>query len=163
VIDKMPDNVLWLGVIASLFPNARIVICRRDLRDVCLSCYFQNFVAGLPWSNDLADCAIRAVETERLIQHWLAVLPVPVLELQYEAMVADPEGQSRRLIDFLGLPWDPACLAFHKTERQVLTASLWQVRQPLYTSSVGRWRHYRRHLGPLLKRLGSVVPTEEAA
>jgi len=163
VVDKMPDNVLWLGLIAILFPNARIVICRRDLRDVCLSCYFQNFAAGLQWSNDLEDCAIRAIETERLMRHWRAVLPVPVMELQYEAMVADPEAESRRLIDFIGLPWDPACLAFHKTERTVLTASLWQVRQPLYTSSVGRWRHYRRHLGPLLKRLGSVMPTEAAA
>ena len=81
--------------------------------------------------------------------------------MRYEALVGDLEGQSRRLIDFLGLDWDPACLAFHETERTVLTASLWQVRQPLYGSSVGRWRHYRKHLGPLLEGLKGLVPAEE--
>jgi tetratricopeptide (TPR) repeat protein len=160
VIDKMPDNVLWLGVIAVLFPNARIVLCRRDLRDVCLSCHFQSFTAGMPWTNDLADCAFRALEIERLIDHWRAVLPLPVLELQYETLIAEPERESRRLVEFLGLPWDPACLAFHKTERPVITASLWQVRQPLYSTGVGRWRNYRRHLGPLLAGLSPVIPIE---
>ena len=139
VIDKMPDNVFSVGAIAALFPRARIVLCRRDLRDVCLSCYFQHFTAGLPWANNLTDLALRARQVERLVTHWRAVLPVPMLELHYESLVADLEGESRRLIDFLGLTWDPACLAFHKTERQVLTASVWQVRQPLYSSSVGRW------------------------
>ena len=153
VTDKMPDNVFWLGLIAMLFPRARIVLCRRDLRDVCLSCYFQHFTAGLPWTHDLSDLAFRANETERLVAHWRRVLPMPILDLQYETLVADLEGQSRRLIAFLGLEWDPACLAFHETERQVLTASLWQVRQPLYSSSVGRWQNYRDHLGPLLTEL----------
>lgn len=160
VIDKMPDNIFWLGVIAVLFPNARLVLCRRDLRDVCLSCFFQSFHAGLPWTNDLADCATRAVEVERLVKHWRSVLPLRILELQYESLVADPEGESRRLVDFLGLPWDPACLAFHTTQRQVITASLWQVRQPLYSTSVGRWRNYRRHLAPLLQGLGGLVPAD---
>ena len=161
VVDKMPDNIIWLGAIAVLFPNARIVLCRRDLRDVCLSCFFQSFSEGLPWSNNLADCANRALEIEQLVTHWRAVLPLPLMELQYETLVADLEGESRRLIEFIGLPWDPACLAFHKTERQVMTASLWQVRQPLYSSSVGRWRHYRRHLAPLFERLTGVVPADD--
>ncbi len=162
VIDKMPDNIFWLGVIAVLFPGARIVFCRRDHRDVGLSCHFQNFSDGMPWSNDLADCAVRAREVERLTRHWLAALPLAMLEVEYERLVGDLEGESRRLIDFLGLKWDPNCLAFHQTERPILTASLWQVRQPLYASSVGRWRHYRRHLTPLLAGLEGLLPSEEA-
>lgn len=151
VIDKMPGNVFHLGLIATLLPSARVIFCRRDGRDNCLSCYFQQFAKNnLLYTYDLRDCARQYLETERLTGHWLRTLPVRVLEINYEEMVADQEGQSRRLIDFLGLPWDPACLEFHQTERQVVTASLWQVRQPIYTRSVGRWRHYERHLGPLL-------------
>ena len=89
------------------------------------------------------------------------MLPVPVHEVRYEALVGDLEGESRRLIDFLGLPWDPACLSFHQTERQVMTASAWQVRQPLYSSSVGRWKPYRTHLGPLLEGLKGLVPEDD--
>jgi tetratricopeptide (TPR) repeat protein len=158
VTDKMPDNILYLGVIALLFPRARVVFCRRDLRDVCLSCHFQSFSQGMPWTNDLDECATRALEIERLTRHWRAVLPLRVHELCYENLVADLDGESRRLIDFLGLPWDPTCLDFHTTERQVMTASLWQVRQPLFTGSVGRWQHYSRHLAPLLARLAEGLP-----
>lgn len=159
VIDKLPGNIMWLGQLAILFPHARIVVCRRDLRDVCLSCFFQYFdEETLVWTDDLADCGVYARETERLMAHWRRVLPFPILEIQYETLVANLESESRRLIEFLGLEWDPACLAFHKTERAVLTASLWQVRQPVYSSSVGRWRNYRRHLGPLLRELAPVLP-----
>ena len=161
VIDKMPDNSRMLGQIAVLFPRARVIVCRRDPRDVCLSCYFQNFGDGMVWSTDQAELAERAREIDGLLAHWCAVLPIPILEVRYEDLVGDLEGQSRRLIAFLGLDWDPACLAFHETERTVLTASLWQVRQPLYGSSVGRWRHYRKHLGPLLEGLEGLVPAEE--
>ena len=161
VIDKAPDNILYLGQIAVLFPQARIVVCRRDLRDVGLSCFFQYFRdEDFIWPTDLTDCAFRAREVERLMEHWRKVLPSRILEVQYETLVENPESESRRLIDFLGLGWDPACLAFHETERTVMTASHWQVRQPLYVSSVGRWRHYRRHLQPLLAGLAGLVPTE---
>jgi tetratricopeptide (TPR) repeat protein len=161
VIDKQPDNILRLGQIAALFPRARIVVCRRDLRDVGLSCFVQYFREDeLTWTNDLADCAFREREIERLMQHWRQVLPCPILEIDYETLVANLESESRRLIDFLGLEWDPACLAFHETERTVMTASHWQVRQPLYASSVGRWRHYRRHLQPLLAGLAGLVTDE---
>lgn len=163
VIDKLPDNVQTIGQIAILFPNAKIILCRRDLRDVCLSCFTQRFVSGMPWSHDLGDLAIRAREIERTVAHWKSVVPLPILEVHYEAMVGDLEGQARRLIDFLGLPWDPACLDFQKTERPVLTASRWQVRQPLYNTSVGRWRNYRRHLGPLLDGLKGLVPEDDDA
>ena len=154
VIDKMPANVEHLGLIATLFPSARVIFCRRDPRDTCLSCFFQHFSAGNLFSFDLAQCGRHHVHTDRLIAHWLKVLPLRMLQVQYEDLVADLEGQSRRIISFLGLPWNPACLDFHRTERTVQTASDWQVRQPIYTRSVGRWRNYERHLGPLLKALG---------
>lgn len=156
VTDKMPGNVFQLGLIAALFPRARVILCRRDPRDTCLSCYFQWFPSSrLLYTYDLADCGRQVLETERITSHWLKVLPLRMLEVQYEELVADQEGQSRRLIEFLGLPWDPACLQFHKTKRTVTTASVWQVRQPMYSRSVGRWRNYERHLGPLLEVLGS--------
>jgi tetratricopeptide (TPR) repeat protein len=162
-IDKLPDNVLSLGQIAVLFPNARVVVCRRDLRDVGLSCFFQYFHDDtLSWSDDLADIGFRAAQVERLVAHWRTVLPLRMIEIQYETLVGNLERESRRLIDFLGLDWDPACLAFHETQRTVQTASQWQVRQPLYDSSVGRWRHYRPHLGPLLTALAGVLPPEDA-
>jgi len=158
VIDKLPDNVFKLGVIATLFPHARVIFCRRDPRDTCLSCYFQKFLGSqLLFSYDLADCARRFIETERLAAHWRRVLPLPQLDVYYEDVVADLEGESRRLITFLGLDWEPGCLDFHRTSRIVATASAWQVRQPLHRRSVGRWRHYSRHLGPLLDML-AVAP-----
>jgi len=167
VIDKMPDNIIALGMAAVLFPKARVVFCRRDPRDTCLSCYFQRFNQPLVWDTDLVDCGSRALEIERLAEHWRRVLPLRMLTIDYEALVADLERESRRLIEFLGLDWEPVCLDFHKTERPVLTASGWQVRQPLFTRSVGRWRKYERHLGPLLQVLaqgaaGSERPTNPA-
>ncbi len=155
VIDKMPDNVRQVGLIAALFSRARIIYCSRDPRDISLSCYFQLFGEGLMhFSYDLGDCGRRCREVERVGAHWLRVLPERAIEVNYETLVGDLEGQSRRLIEFLGLDWEPACLEFHRTERTVATASNWQVRQPLYRHSVGRWRNYERHLGPLLAALG---------
>ncbi len=164
VIDKLPMNVLFLGHIMVLFPRARIVVCRRDLRDVGLSCFTQYFRDDtMVWTDDLAECGFRAREFDRLMQYWHKVLPYPILEIQYETLVGNLESESRRLIEFLGLEWDPACLAFHETERPVATASRWQVRQPLYTSSIGRWRNYRRHLQPLLAELADILPVEDDA
>ena len=154
VIDKLPDNVFQLGLIATLFSSARIIFCHREPRDIALSCFFQKFSAGqLMFSYDLADCGERYRETARLMGHWHRVLPLRVLDVTYEALVANLEAESRRLIEFLGLAWEPACLDFHRTQRTVATASGWQVRQPLYTRSVERWRHYERHLEPLLAAL----------
>jgi tetratricopeptide (TPR) repeat protein len=154
VVDKMPGNILNLGLIATMYPNARVIFCQRDPRDNCLSCYFQWFAKNnLMFSYDLVDCATQYLAQERIRAHWSKALPLRMLTVQYEELVADLEGQSRRLIDFLGLPWEPDCLEFHKTERTVVTASVWQVRQPIYNSSVGRWRHYEKHLGPLLQAL----------
>lgn len=159
VIDKMPFNAIFLAQIAILFPHARVVICRRDLRDVGLSCFFQHFYEdSMMWADDLGDCGFQGQQIGRLMDYWVSVLPVPVLQMQYETLVGNLERESRRLIDFLRLDWNPACLAFHKTNRVVATASHWQVRQPLYASSIGRWQHYRRHLDPLLRELEGLLP-----
>ena len=154
IIDKSPSNVYRVGLIALLFPGARIIQCRRDARDNCLSYHFQWFSRGNIASYDLAHCAHEYLATERMLNHWRDVAPLRILDVQYETLVADLEGQSRRLISFLGLPWDPACLEFHRTRSAVFTSSVWQVRQPLYQRSVGRWKHYEKHLGPMLEVLG---------
>jgi hypothetical protein len=156
IIDKMPSNVHRVGLIALLFPSARVIQCRRDARDTCLSCYFQLFIAGHEFSYDLADCAQEWLATERLMDHWRKISPLRILDVQYEALVEDLEAQSRRLIDFVDLPWDPACLQFHRTQSAVLTSSVWQVRQPIYHRSIGRWKHYEKHLGPLNKTLAAM-------
>jgi len=153
VTDKMPDNIFHLGIVAVLFPMARVIFCRREARDTCLSCYFQQFADGHMFAYDLVDCGRQFLEIERLADHWRHVLPLSMLTVDYEELVGDPEAESRRLIEFLGLDWESACLEFHRTERPVFTAATWEVRQPIYTRSVGRWRYYERHLEPLLEVL----------
>ncbi|MES1924103.1 sulfotransferase [Salinisphaera sp. T31B1] len=153
VTDKMPFNMLWLGLIAQLFPNARVIYCRREPMDNCLSCYFQIFSKGLRFAYDLGHLGHVYRQHERLMAHWQSVLPLPILTVDYETLVAEPETQSRRLIDFIGLDWDDRCLAFHETERAVRTASVWQVRQPVYASSVARWQAYAGQLEPLRRAL----------
>lgn len=153
VTDKMPMNFLWLGLIAVLFPNARVVYCRRDAMDNCLSCFFQDFSQGLRFCYDLTHLGGVYRQHERLMAHWARCLPLPILTVDYEALVHDQEAQTRRLIAFTGLDWDDHCLAFHTTRRDVQTASTWQVRQPMYQSSVARWKHYEAWLGPLRESL----------
>jgi tetratricopeptide (TPR) repeat protein len=154
IVDKMPDNYQMLGLIATLLPKAHVIHVRRDLRDVALSCWLTNF-ARVRWAYTVEDIAARIREYQRLLEHWRRVLPLPILEIDYEEIVADLEPAARRLVAWCGLPWDPACLAFHQTKRPVQTASVHQVREPLYRRSVGRWRHYQDVLAPLLKMLGS--------
>jgi tetratricopeptide (TPR) repeat protein len=151
IIDKMPDNIFQLGLIATLFPNARVIFCERDPRDLAISCFFQHFSEPYAFDTDLGDIGFRIRALERLKNHWLEALPLRCLILSYETLLAAPEAESRRLIDFLGLEWDEKCLAFHQTERVVRTASWAQVRKPLYADSVGRWKHYERHLGSMQK------------
>lgn len=153
VTDKMPSNYLHLGLIRLLFPEARVIHCVRDPLDTCLSCYFQNFDERLPYTYNLRQLGAYYAHYRRLMDHWRSVLDGPFLELQYEDLVADQEGVSRTLVEFCGLEWDPRCLRFYETRRAVATASYDQVRRPLYNSSVGRWRHYERHLGPLREAL----------
>lgn len=157
VTDKLPGNYRHLGLIARLFANARIIHCRRDPMDTCLSCFTQNFEsAGLVWSCDLGDLAHQYCQYRRLMEHWRAALPPGrMIEVDYEALVADLEGEARRLVGFVGLEWDDACLRFHETERAVTTASHSQVRQPVYRSSVGRWRRYGDAVLPLARGLAA--------
>jgi tetratricopeptide (TPR) repeat protein len=151
IVDKMPENTLYLGLIAALFPKAKLIHCRRDLRDTALSCWMTHF-ARVRWACDPDHIASRIHEYRRLMDHWRRVLPVPLFELDYEAMVADLEGVSRDLLAWCGLEWEPACLEFYKTRRPVRTTSVAQVRRPIYTGSVGRWRNYERALGPLFTK-----------
>lgn len=153
VVDKLPLNFQHLGLIAALFPRARIVHCRRDPRDTGLSCFAQNFVKGLDWSFDLASIGHFYRQYRRLMAHWQAVLPTPILAVDYEELVADVEGVSRRLIEFCGLSWEDSCLDFHRSVRPVYTSSLQQVRQPIYRSSLGAWRRYEQELQPLVAAL----------
>jgi tetratricopeptide (TPR) repeat protein len=154
VIDKYPLNFLHLGLIATLFPKAQIIHCRRDPIDTCLSCHFQNFAGPFPFTKDLRHLGLYYREYERLVAHLATVLPLPIFELSYEELTAEQEATSRRLVAFCGLEWDERCLRFHETERPVWTASVLQVRQPLYPSSVRRWKRYESHLRPLLDALG---------
>jgi tetratricopeptide (TPR) repeat protein len=151
--DKMPDNYLYLGLLAVLFPRAKFIHCRRDLRDTAVSCWMTNF-RSIRWANDPEQIAARFAEYRRIMSHWHDALPVRLLEVDYEETVADLEGVARRLVGWCGLDWEPGCLAFHAGKRPVRTASVRQVRQPVYRRSVGRWRHYEKSLGPLFDRLG---------
>ncbi len=153
ITDKLPGNYLRLGLIALLLPRARIIHCRRDPLDTCFSCFFQNFGRNQPLFADLRKLGTVYRQYERLMSHWRRVLRIRMLDVHYEDLVRNQEGESRRLLEFCGLPWDDRCLAFHRTQRAVNTASFWQVRQPIYASSVGRWRHYERHLTPLKEAL----------
>ncbi len=155
--DKMPSNYVHVGLIRLLFPNARIVHCVRDAMDNCLSCYEQNFSHPTSWSWDLEDIGHYYGQYRRLMAHWNAVLPEPMLEFSYETTVEDFETQARRLLDFCGLEWEPACLDFHRTERPVLTASKGQVRRPIYASSIGKWRVFERQLEPLRLAIGKAT------
>ena len=157
VVDKMPGNFLNLGFIALTLPNARIVHCRRHPLDVCLSCYFQHFTSVMPFSRDFASLGHYYRDYVRLMAHWHRILPTKILDVRYEEMVGDQEGVSRRIVEFCGLEWDDACLDFHKTVRPVKTASSWQVRQPVYTTSVDRWRNYEKFIGELEESLGDLI------
>lgn len=154
ITDKMPTNFRNLGLIAQLFPNARIIHTRRDPMDTCFSCFMQNFQGtGNAFIYDLDWLAHYYELYLKLMEHWRSVLPVRLLEVDYEALVADQEAESRKLVEFLGLQWDDSCLDFHKTQRAVVTASSAQVRQPMYRTSVGQWKRFEKQLKGLAERL----------
>ncbi len=153
VTDKMPGNYANIGLIASILPNAKIIHCRRDPIDTCLSCYKQNFARGQYWSYDLEEMAEFYKIYEQIMNHWREVLPGRFLEIEYEETVNNLEGQARKLIDYVGLPWNSACLSPHKKKRSVLTASKTQVIKPVYKTSVKAWKRYEKQLEPLIKGL----------
>jgi tetratricopeptide (TPR) repeat protein len=153
VVDKHPYNFLYLGMIATLWPRARIVHCRRDPLDTCLSCFFRNFADPFPFRHDLRHLGMYYRDYERLMAHWNKVVPIPIFDLRYEELTAEPEAVIRRLIAYCGLEWDDRCLRFYETQRPVRTASMLQVRKPMYRSAVGRWKRYEAQLRPLMEEL----------
>jgi hypothetical protein len=150
ISDKSPLNFFQLAFAALLFPGARVIHCRRSARDNALSIWLENFGVDQRYATDFGDLAFFAERHRRLMAHWREALPLRMLEVRYEDTVADLEGQARRLIDFLGVPWDSCCLYFHKSGRAVQTPSRWQVRQPIYSRSVGRWKRYAERLPGLV-------------
>jgi tetratricopeptide (TPR) repeat protein len=163
VVDKDLQNFLHLGTIHRLLPRARIIHCRRDPLDSCFSAYTKLFIGDLNFSYALAELGRYFVGYHALMQHWRSVLPPETfLEIDYEALVIDPRTQTSRLLEFLGLPWNEACLRFFETPRKVSTASLAQVRRPIYRSSVGRAQSVRHQLQPLIATLGELVPAVRA-
>lgn len=158
-IDKMLYNYAYIGVIHLMFPRARILHSVRDPVETCLANYRILFQTAHETSYDLAEIGRQYVRYREMMAHWDAVLPGRVIEARHEDLVADPEARIRWLVtEACGLPWDEACLSFHQTRRAVRTASVAQVRQPIFKSSIGRWRRYEKHLGPLLEALGPYAP-----
>ena len=142
LVDKTPLNYFNLGLATMLFPRARVVWCRRDPRDIAISIYSENFALDARFATDLEAIGHSIALQTRLMRHWQSVLPLPIHELQYETLVESPETEARRLIGFLGLDWEPACLEFHRSNRAVQTPSRWQVREPIHGRSAGRWRRH---------------------
>jgi hypothetical protein len=159
IVNKLPGNFLRVGLIRLILPNAKIVHVGRDPLDTCLSCFSKLFTSGLYFSYDLAELGRYYRAYIELMAHWRSILSAGAMfEVVYEDVVNDLEGQARRLIDYCGLPWDDRCLSFHKTSRRVKTASSFQIHQPLFRSSLQRWRHYEVGLGPVLDELRGVLP-----
>ncbi len=159
ITDKMPANFLAVPLIHLMLPNAKIIHVKRNPVDTCLSCFTRLFNRKQEHTYDLAELGRYYADYARLMEQWRKVLPADaLLDVQYEDIVADQEKQARRLLEYCGLEWNPACLEFHKTKRQIRTASVTQVRQPIYNTSVERWRKYEKFLGPLLDELGDLVP-----
>lgn len=158
VIDKSLHNFELLGFFAAILPRARIIHMRRDPMDTCVSCYMQNLSAWHKYTQSLDTMGHAYVQYDRLMQHWKTVLPNPMLEVRYEDTVQDIESVARRAVAFLGLDWDPACLNYQNTKNKTRTLSSGQVREPLYTTSLQRWRRYEPHLAPLKRHLAPFYP-----
>lgn len=161
IIDKMPDNFIHIGLIHLLFPKAHIIHATRSPIDTCLSCYLMPF-RRVSWANDLEWIANRYVWYRKAMKYWASVLPEgKLIEINYDELVADPETQSKRLIESIGLEWDPACLEFYKDDRAVSTASFWQVRQPIYTTSSKRWVNYAQYIEPLVTGMSAYLGNDD--
>jgi tetratricopeptide (TPR) repeat protein len=155
--DKLPNNFSHIGLIHAVLPQATVIDARRHPMDACFGTFKQHFAIGQTFSYDLEDLGRYYRCYLSLMDHWDAVLPGKVLHFQYEELVRNPEASIRRLLEHCGLPFEPACLSFHETRRSVRTASAEQVRQPLYTSGVGHWRHFEKELEPLRRALGDCL------
>ena len=162
-IDKNPNNFASIGLLSLALPNAKFINTRRHPLDTCLSCYKQLFAKGQPFTYDLLELGEYYLQYDRLMAHWHAVLPGRVLDVQYESVVADQEAQTRRLLEFCGLPWEDACLRYYETQRAIRTASSEQVRRPIYTGSIGSGDITTRELAPLIEVLEPVLSSLPAA
>ncbi len=154
ITDKRPDNFYHVGLIQRMFPEAKILHTVRDARDVCLSTWFTHLDHSQSHALSLEDTGHHYASYERLMQHWKKQPGLQMLDVQYEKLVTSPEAEIRRVLEFLGLPFEAGTLEFYNSPNAVRTASVWQVREPLYERSIGRWRHYEKHLGPLMQTLG---------
>ena len=150
----MPDNFLYLGLINILFPYAKVIHCRRDPVDTCLSCYFQQFSGDYPYSYDLKNLGSYYNLYSHLMQHWSDTLTIPMHEIEYETLISSPEATIKQLLYFCNVTWNESCLNFNNLERAVTTASSHQINKPLYNKSVHRWKNYRIHIQPLINILG---------
>lgn len=155
VTNKRPDAFEWLGLLKSLFPNARFVNTLRHPADTCLSIYFQQLDDRIGYANDLSHIGHRYAQYRRLMTHWKRLFGADIHDAAYDDLVTDPRGVTEKLLRFLGLPWHEGCLDFQRLPNRVRTASVAQVREPLYSRSSGRWRHYERHLAPALEQIGA--------
>ncbi len=165
ITDKLPANFMFIGLIRLILPRARIIHVRRNAMDTCLSCFFQRFRrSNVAYAYELGELGRHYRMYLDLMAHWRHVMPEgSFADISYEELVGDLEGQARRIVDFCGLPWDERCLSFHSAERAVHTASVVQVRQPIYRSSIERWRRYEKFLGPLIEAIGEPGPERTPA
>ena len=157
VTDKMPTNFMHLGLIAILFPGATVIHCHRSPMDVLVSCYCQNLNA--PFC-DLEQLVDYHRNYRRLMAHWQRVLPIKIHTNDYESLVVDPEVHTRAMIQHCGLDWSNDCLRFQSNNRAVHTPSKWQVRQPMYRSSVEKWKRFEKHLAPIAERIAAEIEAE---
>jgi hypothetical protein len=162
IVDKMPGNYNFIAMIKAILPNARIIHSRRHPIETCLSCYRIHFAEGHQWTYNLRDLGRFYRRYWNLMKHWRENFPGVMYEVRYEDNVADVETSARKLIDFLGLEWNDNCLNFHEVDRPVHTASVTQVRKPIYTTSTNRWRKYEKYLQPLIHELGDIIEEYEA-
>jgi tetratricopeptide (TPR) repeat protein len=160
ITDKRPDNFLFIGLIKAMFPTAKIINTKRNPLDNCLSVYFLHLDHGMSYALDLIDTAHYYRQYARLMSHWRSLYPGDILDFDYDDFVRDPKPPVARMLSFCGLEWDDACLSFHQAKNVVKTASVWQVREPLYHRSSGRWSNYQEQIGPLLSYLNDMLPGE---
>ncbi|MDB4516178.1 sulfotransferase [Crocinitomicaceae bacterium] len=153
IIDKMPVNFLYLGLIVILFPHAKIIHCTREPRDTCLSIYFNRFVGSIHYASNLSSLGAYYRIYQQVMHHWEQVLPDVIHEVNYESLIESPEAISRKALEYLGLDWHPDCLSFHKSRTAMRTASDHQVRKPIYKSSISRWKNYEPYLQELEQAL----------
>jgi hypothetical protein len=165
ITDKLPENAVRLGLAARLFPRARVIHVRRHPLDTGVSNFFQRFSAGQGYSNRLDWIGVRTRQIADAMGIWRTALDLPILDVSYERLVADPEAETRRMVAFAGLEWTPALLDRDVTRHAVLTASQWQVRQPINAASVARWKRYEPWLGPMIDAMGGMewIEAEVAA